>query len=325
MKTKKYLQFSFIALLLVSILSSFEKCFFKKTATGLAYKVVRKGKGPKPQNGEFVLFTMLFKNEKGDTLFNPADQEPLVICYDDSNPENHGDGGLQEAFSMLKKGDKTLFKVNAKKLLRDDFERWAEKYHLEENTNLLVEIDVQDVLAQDAYKEWQEKRLQMRQEQQKEKAAKQLELDIESIDRYLSENKIIAQKTASGLRYVIDNPGKADAKAPQFGDVVKVNYIGKTLDGRLFDTSIEEVAKQHNVYNSMRTYGPLSFQVGKGQVIRGWEEGIKLLNKGAKARLFIPSPLAYGSYSMGEVLKANSILVFEIELVDIDNSKVTTE
>jgi FKBP-type peptidyl-prolyl cis-trans isomerase len=58
-------------------------------------------------------------------------------------------------------------------------------------------------------------------------------------------------------------------------------------------------------------------QVGAGQVIPGWEEGMALLKKGSKAKLFIPSPLAYGPQERGDKLPANSVLVFDIDVTDI--------
>jgi len=59
------------------------------------------------------------------------------------------------------------------------------------------------------------------------------------------------------------------------------------------------------------------FQLGYGNVIFGWDDGLTMLNQGAKATFLIPSPLAYGESARGEIIKENSILVFEIELVEI--------
>ncbi len=107
--------------------------------------------------------------------------------------------------------------------------------------------------------------------------------------------------TKNGLKYVIIKEGSGP-KAKS-GDVVTVDYSGFLSNGKKFDSSIERGK-------------PITFKLGAHEVIPGWEEGIKLLNKGAKAELIIPPSLAYGSIARGPI-PANSTLVFDIHLVDI--------
>lgn len=314
MRNKKYIQQTLIAITLICSLGACDNCFFKKTATGLQYKVARKGEGPGPKDGEVMLFDILYKTKGGKTLFNSAEQDiPIVLQYYDSVYQK--DGGLKEAISMLQKGDSTIFKLSAKALLGGDFEQAAAQHNLDESSTLLLHLSVKDIMPEDAFREWEAKQYNLMQEKWKEKAEQQLQKDVEAIDSYLKENKITAQSTASGLRYVIDQPGWGTS--PQPGNKVKVNYTGKTLEGKVFDTSLAEVAEKQGVHNPLRAYEPLEFELGSKQVIQGWEEGITLLKKGAKARLFIPSTLAYGEHTVGEHIKANSILIFEVELVDI--------
>ena len=140
--------------------------------------------------------------------------------------------------------------------------------------------------------------------------------DTKIITDYLAKQQIKAETTPSGLFYVIDKPGQG--AHPKQGSKVKVNYTGQLLDGKVFDTSVEEKAKQHGIHNPQRPYEPIAFQLGVGQVIAGWDEGISLLQKGSKARLFIPSTLAYGAQGAGGLIPANAVLIFEVELVDIE-------
>jgi FKBP-type peptidyl-prolyl cis-trans isomerase len=120
------------------------------------------------------------------------------------------------------------------------------------------------------------------------------------INNYLTTNKITSTPTASGLYYIEKNAGTgALAKA---GNTVSVHYTGKLLDGTEFDSSIG--------------YQPFTFVLGKGRVIAGWDEGIALMSKGGKAKLIIPSGLAYGSRANGSI-PANSTLVFDVELISI--------
>jgi len=131
----------------------------------------------------------------------------------------------------------------------------------------------------------------------KEKAAAENNLKLG--EAFLAENakKDGVKTTESGLQYKIINPGEGDA--PSAKDTVKVNYRGTLIDGTEFDKSQE----------------PIEF--GLDHVIPGWTEGLQLLKKGGKAELYIPAKLAYGTHSPNPAIPANSVLVFEVELLDV--------
>ncbi len=109
-------------------------------------------------------------------------------------------------------------------------------------------------------------------------------------------------QTASGLRYQIIQKG--DGQKAQPGRKVSVHYEGSLLNGKVFDSSY----KRHE---------PIDFQLGVGQVIQGWDEGIALLQVGDKARFVIPSDLGYGSAGAGGVIPPNATLIFDVELVAV--------
>ena len=110
------------------------------------------------------------------------------------------------------------------------------------------------------------------------------------------------EETKSGLRYQIIQKG-SDKKAEK-GNQVSVHYKGQLADGTVFDSSYKRNQ-------------PLDFQVGVGQVISGWDEGIQLLHVGDKARFVIPSDLGYGSRGAGGAIPPDAVLVFDVELVDV--------
>lgn len=110
-------------------------------------------------------------------------------------------------------------------------------------------------------------------------------------------------KTESGLRYKIIQKGSG-SKA-QKGQKVSVHYEGALLNGQVFDSSYKRKS-------------PIDFQLGVGQVIPGWDEGIALLNVGDKARFVIPSDLGYGSAGAGGVIPSNATLLFDVELMDAE-------
>ncbi len=109
-------------------------------------------------------------------------------------------------------------------------------------------------------------------------------------------------KTDSGLRYQILQKG--NGQKAEKGKKISVHYKGQLPDGTVFDSSYQR--KQ-----------PIDFTVGTGQVIKGWDEGLQLLQVGDKARFVIPSQLAYGSQGSGGVIPPNATLIFDIELMDV--------
>ena len=110
------------------------------------------------------------------------------------------------------------------------------------------------------------------------------------------------ETTASGLRYKIIQKGDG-AKAKK-GDTVSVHYKGQLDNGQVFDSSY-------------RRNQPIDFQLGVGQVISGWDEGIALLQVGDKARFVIPSHLAYGRSGAGGIIPPDATLIFDVELVNV--------
>jgi len=110
------------------------------------------------------------------------------------------------------------------------------------------------------------------------------------------------EETASGLRYKIIQKGTG-AKA-ESGKTVSVHYEGSLTSGQVFDSSYKRNE-------------PIDFQLGVGQVIPGWDEGISLLEIGDKARFVIPSNLAYGSAGAGGVIPPDATLIFDVELMNV--------
>jgi peptidylprolyl isomerase len=106
--------------------------------------------------------------------------------------------------------------------------------------------------------------------------------------------------TASGLKYQIIEEGKGAKPLP--GQTVSVNYHGMLENGKVFDSSFE------------RGEEPIEFPLGQGRVIKGWDEGIGLLNVGTKAVLFIPANLGYGQRGAGKDIPPNANLIFHVRL-----------
>ena len=111
------------------------------------------------------------------------------------------------------------------------------------------------------------------------------------------------QVTESGLKYTITEAAKKGVR-PQKGDIVEVHYVGKFLNDTVFDSSYKRGE-------------PISFPLGEGKVIKGWDEGISYLVTGDKAIFIIPAELAYGSRGAGRIIPPNTPLKFEVELISV--------
>ena len=111
-----------------------------------------------------------------------------------------------------------------------------------------------------------------------------------------------AKATESGLKYIIIKEGKGPK--PKMGQTVSVHYAGYLTNGQKFDSSYDRNQ-------------PIEFPIGTGRVIKGWDEGIMLLNVGAKAKLIIPPDLGYGARGAGGVIPPNATLIFDVELLEI--------
>lgn len=136
------------------------------------------------------------------------------------------------------------------------------------------------------------------------KAKETLNAEIERGRAFLAENKKRegVVETASGLQYEVITEG-AGQKPSSARSRVTTHYTGTTIDGKVFDSSVQRGQ-------------PLSF--GLNQVIPGWTEGLQLMPVGSKYKLFLPYELAYGERGAGGAIPGGAALIFEVELLGTD-------
>lgn len=120
---------------------------------------------------------------------------------------------------------------------------------------------------------------------------------------FSSSNPTPPMEGNTSLKLSDDHIGSGDTAT--IGDIVTVEYVGKLTDGTIFDAS-----KNHGNEG-------FTFALGAGQVIQGWDQGIVGMKVGGKRTLVIPPELAYGSQAIGNIIPANSTLIFEVELLRI--------
>ncbi len=248
-----------------------------KTAEGMYYVITQKGNGEIPQTGNEVVV-----NYSGKLLDGTAFDSNVDTAFHHVQPfkfklnTHQVIQGWDIGFSHLSKGTKATLYVPSCLAYCDQPQPGSK---IKPNDILIFEVELVDI---------------------------NVPLDpSKQFDKYFAENHIKAEKTPEGLYYVITQQGTGDK--PKVGQSVVANYTGKLLDGKKFDSNMEE--EFHHVQ-------PFSFALGQHMVISGWDIGFALLNKGAKATLYIPSNLAYGENGQGPI-PANAPLIFDVELVDI--------
>ena len=141
------------------------------------------------------------------------------------------------------------------------------------------------------------------QEKKQSQQSKASEINLKAGKNFLEENqkKTDIHVTQSGLQYRIIKKGTGNR--PTATDTVVTHYEGKTIDGKIFDSSI-------------RRGTPARFPVNG--VIQGWQEALQLMEEGSKWELFVPSDLAYGQTGSGGTIEPHSTLLFEVELISIE-------
>ncbi|MEI8279440.1 MAG: FKBP-type peptidyl-prolyl cis-trans isomerase [Bacteroidota bacterium] len=269
---------------------------FKKTPKGLEYKIVTDAPGDKkPKTGDFVEMHLTVKI--GDSvLFDSRKNNNGQPIGTPLPPAKSAGDSWVDGVSMMTPGDSAVMRISVDSIIKEAPAGQVPPF-MKKGTKLTYYVKLVSV------KSAEEKKKEM-----EEMSAKQKDVDDKMIQEYLTKNNVKAQKTASGLYYVIEKEGTGATAAA--GKQVTVNYTGKTLDGKTFDSNVDPEFKHVQ---------PFTFGLGQGQVIKGWDEGVALLKKGGKGMLYIPSTLAYGPNAQGPIAP-NSILMFSVEVTDIKDS-----
>ena len=272
--------------------------------------IVNKPTNPKPQEGDQILLNMQsYCNNR--MMYSTAiafKGKPGV--YGVAKPSFQGD--LIEAVNLMTPGDSITCVVDATALFKASKSKMPDFIKPGDKVQYFIKL-VSVKPKEQVQKEQNEAFMkQMKEQQAKQKAAeaKQLAKDDKTLKAYFAKNNITPLKTASGLYYTIKEEGKGEQAI--VGDSVSMNYTGTLLDGTKFDSNTDTAFKHAQ---------PFWFILGRGAVIKGWDEGVALLKAGSKAVFYIPSVMAYGaqtrpgSAANPKGIPANSILQFDVQLL----------
>lgn len=286
----------------------------RETLSGLKYKLVKAGQGTPAAAGEVLVFNFIFKDSKDSVWQNTYEKDfPPYILMPDTTGIKHEDGMMQ-MLRQLTAGDSVTLDISIKDFFKDIVKAPIPP-QFDSTLVFTYSIKAEKKMSRDSFTVWQREFFTKKQKDQEIK-------DSTAIESYLAKNNIVAQKTESGVYYVITKPGKGENGKP--GQLAKVDYAGYTLEGNYFDTSNKTVAMENGLYNAEREkfmpYGPYEVTIDRSQVIKGWHEALKVLNKGAKATIFVPSALAYGAQGKNQI-KPNEVLIFDLEVVELKDTK----
>lgn len=295
--------FSLFAIVLLA------SCGKSTTPNGYEYETLAKGSGiaPKPTDYAFVHIYVMYDDSLVNSTRNAGQMMPIIVPdLANMKPEDLVNGKpnpIQDLLGLMSVGDSVSVVVPIDEQMR------TQNPTLAGVNKLAYEVVLHEVKTADEFVAAQQAE---RENMAGRKKATQLSAPgqegvignlVDGIATQYKAGELDAQikTTASGLKYMMVEEGKG-AKA-EAGKTVDVNYYGVLTDGVMFD-------------NSFGRGQPISFPLGQGAVIKGWDEGIGLLKTGSKAVLFIPSELAYGPADKGTI-PPNSELIFYVELVGV--------
>lgn len=286
---------------------------FKDGEGGMQYKIVKDEGKAKIKEGDFISLGAVITTEN-DSLLNSSYEmeQPFYLAAQKSMYP----GDIFAALSMLGEGDSAVFKLNIDSMVAKSGQPkppFKGQYII--HTFKINKVIPKGSLTDSVFNTEVEKYIA--QDRDKAKNA-----EAGKIEGYIKKNNLEVQTTSSGLKYKVEKEGTGNK--PNVGDTVVVHYTGKFLGGKVFDTSVKAEAEKAKVYNQMREpYDPIRIPIGVGAVVPGWDEGLALLSKGAKATLVLPSKLAYGENgSMG--IQPYTPLSFEVEIIDIVPQKANS-
>lgn len=244
---------------------------FKSTASGLRYRIDNAGTGDVAQPGDVMIVYLqgfLLTNQVFVSNFNTGPETIDIFNNSDIIP------GLKEGLSLLKNGEQGTFLLPSALAFGD---AGGGNGVVSPGEPVGFVTQVQCIMNPEA----------------------SVEDNFTEIEEYLADNGLTAEKTESGLYYIIEEEG--DGVHPIPSSTVTVHYHGYLTDGTVFDSSIDRGT-------------PAQFPLSG--VIPGWQEGIPLFSKGGKGKLLIPHTLAYGCNPPTDEIPSLGVLIFDVELID---------
>ncbi len=264
------------------------KITIQPDTSGLYFIPLKKGKGRRPKKGDVCTVTMKVQTIGGTILWDRTN-EPIDIEFG----KDFDTKGLMLGLAKMHLGEKVRLIVPSKIGIGSIGRLPAVKPY----TTIVYEISLNKfkTLAE-LKKDRQEKQLKKEQEKQRQQA-----IEKAKINNYLRSHNYKVKAGPTGIYHIIEKAG--NGPLPSDTSHVQVRYKLSDINGKVLQDN----------FNDKK---PFSFQLGTHSVIKGWEIGIKLMHKGEKAVLIVPSSLAYGDSGSGNQIKPYTTLIFEVKLLN---------
>lgn len=262
---------------------------YSKTNTGIYFKLMSVGENEyQPNPGDYITADIIYKTIKDSVFFSARRRFQLT------NSEYQG--GIEECFAMLAQGEKGLFMISA-----DDFFSKTlsvkRPTFIEAESPMKVEITIITIQTVQQY------------ENEKSAFLKWIddfgEYEKELLSQYIKDNKIHVKPTESGMIFIKTKPG--NGRKVKKGDTIIVEYEGRFLDGKFFDSTIKRRESFSYVYGT------------EWQVVEGLDEAFGMMEEGEKAVVILPSDMAFGDEgSSTGIIPPFTSLIFEVEMKKVN-------
>ncbi len=257
---------------------------FKKHPSGLSYRLIEMNpEGKTPETGDIVVLSMRIMNQE-DKLVDASTFYRMQL----GKPMFKGD--FFTALALLQVGDSACFKLDAAGFFEKNRKRDL-PVEFSQGDPVYIYVRLKNILSSEDLESERESTYHT-----------DFEQEMNLLGNYLELGNVTVKPTESGLYYIQKKLGTG-AKAEN-GKTLVVHYTGTTIDGKIFDSSLQRGK-------------PFSFVLGQGQVIKGWDEGFQFMKAGGEARFIIPSSLGYGKEGYSNLILPYSTLVFEVELLEV--------
>ncbi|MBC7849773.1 MAG: FKBP-type peptidyl-prolyl cis-trans isomerase [Chitinophagaceae bacterium] len=279
---------------------------FKRTKSGLMYKIISDEKNPVVKKGQIM--KLEFTQKIRDSILpGSSESGPAYVMIDSAGPADYNP---TEVFGLLRKGDSVVIVLEADTLIKRNpgglppFIKAKDKiYFMMRATNVFNTEEEANKDRDVAMQEFMKKQLVLSEEQKKK--------DIATLQSYAKSKNATVQSAPKGTLVEVVSAG--DGPAVDSGMFVTVAYHGTNMEGVVFDSSKDPKFASP----------PYTFQIGSSPpgAIEGWDDGLRLFKKGGKGRLLVPSSLGYGKQGSPPRIKPNENLIFDVEVLDVSATR----
>ncbi|MER3463327.1 MAG: hypothetical protein C4329_01780 [Chitinophagaceae bacterium] len=292
---------------LLVVFSSCSNVDFKKTKSGIPYKYFPSSSGKSIAIGNIVKAQVIQKvqspGKKDSVLYSTYTSSPAYFPISGGQTEPYS---IPELFPFFKKQGDSMYAVLAVDTFINRNPMMAMQMPFKKGDKITIGIKIVDVFTSPEAAQADEAKERSSAFDRDTKIQSQLKADDQILSSYINQHGVKAQKVGKGTYIEVLDAGSGDEIKD--GKFVSLKYRGTTLDGKAFDSNMD---------TTFHHTEPLEFQVGKGSMMSGFEEGLKGLHKGAKVNLYIPSVLAYGANGRQPAIKPNENLMFKVEVLDV--------